>query len=105
MTAAAPDFLPRMIAEKGRHIIGGVPEGYRALVISDLQDFMAIAVSMSPAMPARWPACLGHLVFRARPADCGISGLGLSALRPLVTATHGKRHPHGDLGAPAGAGG
>ena len=39
MTAAAPDFLPRMIAEKGRHIIGGVPEGYRALVISDLARF------------------------------------------------------------------
>ena len=31
-----PDFLPRMIAQKGRHIIGGVPEGYRALIISDL---------------------------------------------------------------------
>jgi len=39
VTAAAPDFLPRMIAEKGRHIIGGVPEGYRALVISDLARF------------------------------------------------------------------
>ena len=39
MTAAAPDFLPRLIAEKGRHIIGGVPEGYRALVISDLARF------------------------------------------------------------------
>ena len=42
-----------MIAEKGRHIIGGVPEGYRALVISDLARFTATAVSMSPAMPAR----------------------------------------------------
>ena len=39
MTAAAPNFLPRIIAEKGRHIIGGVPEGYRALVISDLARF------------------------------------------------------------------
>ena len=39
MTAAAPDFLPRMFGEKGRHIIGGVPEGYRALVISDLARF------------------------------------------------------------------
>ena len=39
MTVVAPDFLNRMIAEKGRHIIGGVPEGYRALVISDLTRF------------------------------------------------------------------
>ena len=39
MTAAAPNFLPRVIAEKGRHIIGGVREGYRAFVITDLARF------------------------------------------------------------------
>ncbi|GIR10577.1 MAG: hypothetical protein CM15mP21_8390 [Hyphomicrobiales bacterium] len=68
MTAAAPDFLPRMIAEKGRHIIGGVPEGYRALVISDLARFHGDRCVYVARDAARWPACLGHLVFRARPA-------------------------------------
>ncbi|HCD17515.1 MAG TPA: transcription-repair coupling factor, partial [Rhodobiaceae bacterium] len=28
-----------MLADKGRHTIGGVPEGYRALVVSDLARF------------------------------------------------------------------